>query len=87
VTWLGDLPLPLLTNYVLVIDRQQHDVDKGRPSYVRGQWREHGWWYYCLCAAAFKVPLGLWLMESGAMYGRTVNAGTSDAKTLRANNG
>src|SRR5690606_7683365 len=32
------------------------------PSYLRGEFRDHGWWYYYLYALAIKVPLGTWLL-------------------------
>ena len=62
-SWLGALPVPLPKNYVLGIDIQQKDFEHyGRPSYLRGEWRDHGWWYYYLYAAVIKVPVGLWLL-------------------------
>ncbi len=62
-TWLGKLPVPFPKNYLLGIDIQQRDFENyGRPSYLRGKWQDHGWWYYYLYAAAIKVPLGTWLL-------------------------
>ncbi|MCG8448579.1 MAG: glycosyltransferase family 39 protein [Pirellulales bacterium] len=62
-TWLGNLPAPFPKNYLLGIDIQQRDFEKyGRPSYLRGQWQDHGWWYYYIYAAAIKVPLGIWAL-------------------------
>ncbi len=62
-TWLGHLPVPLPKNYLLGIDLQQKDFEHyGRPSYLRGEWRDTGWWYYYLYAALIKVPLGLWML-------------------------
>jgi len=70
-TWLGELPTPFPKNYLLGIDIQQHDFeDYGRPSYLRDQWRDHGWWYYYLYAVAIKVPLGLWLLGILAIISR-----------------
>jgi hypothetical protein len=55
--------VPLPRNYILGIDIQQQDFENyGRPSYLRGEWRDHGWWYYYLYAAVIKVPLGLWTL-------------------------
>jgi 4-amino-4-deoxy-L-arabinose transferase-like glycosyltransferase len=60
---LGKLLVPFPKNYVLGIDIQQRDFeDYGRRSYLRGEWRDHGWWYFYLYACAVKVPLGLWLL-------------------------
>ena len=60
-SWLGALPVPLPKNYLLGIDVQRRDFeDYGRPSYLRGEFKETGWWYYYLYALAIKVPLGTW---------------------------
>jgi hypothetical protein len=62
-TWLGSVPSVFPKNYLLGIDLQQRDFEHyGRPSYLRGQWRDHGWWYYYLYACAIKVPLGIWVL-------------------------
>jgi hypothetical protein len=62
-SWVGHLPVPLPKNYLLGIDVQQRDFEHyGRPSYLRGEWRDTGWWCYYLYACAIKVPLGLWLL-------------------------
>jgi len=61
-TWLGHLPVPFPKNYLLGIDIQQMDFETGRLSYLHGEWRDHGWWYYYLYAAAIKVPLALWAL-------------------------
>lgn len=59
-TWLAEMPVPFPKNYILGIDIQQRDFeDYGRLSYLRGEWRERGWWYYYLYAGLIKVPLGL----------------------------
>jgi hypothetical protein len=73
-TWLGELPVPFPKNYVLGIDLQQSDFENyGRPSYLRGQWREYGWWYYYLYACAIKVPLGLWFLGFVVLFVRIAN--------------
>lgn len=61
-TYLGGLPVPLPRSYVMGIDRQQGDFERGLWSYLRGEWRLHGWWYYYLYALAIKEPLGTWLL-------------------------
>lgn len=30
------------------------------PSYLRGQWADHGWWHYYLYVMLLKMPLGTW---------------------------
>lgn len=61
-TSLGDIRIPLPASYVLGIDRQKHDFEDGFWSYLRGEWRHGGWWYYYLYALAIKVPLGTWIL-------------------------
>jgi len=57
------VPVPFPRNYLLGIDVQQRDFEDYRvPSYLRGEWRDTGWWYYYLYALAVKVPLAFWLM-------------------------
>ncbi len=59
----GRLPIPVPANYLLGIDRQKYDFDEaGFWSYLRGHWRQGGWWYYYLYALAIKEPLGTWLL-------------------------
>jgi len=61
--WLGSLPVPLPSNYVLGIDRQRYDFDSGRfSSYLRGQWRDRGWWYYYIYGLLVKEPIGFLLL-------------------------
>jgi len=58
-TILGRLPVPVPTDYVAGIDIQRRDFEAGLPSYLRGEWRDVGWWYYYLYAMSVKLPLGL----------------------------
>jgi hypothetical protein len=71
-SWLGRVRVPLPRNYVEGIDLQWHDIEFGKPSYLRGRWQERGWWYWYLYALAVKVPLGTWglfLLAIGARVG------------------
>ena len=61
-TWLGCLPVPFPEDLVIGVDLQKWDFDRERWSYFRGQWRNHGWWYYYLYGMAIKLPLGFWLL-------------------------
>ena len=61
-TWLGQIPVPLPADFVQGIDTQRLDFERGLPSYLRGQWADHGWWYYYLYVAVVKMPLGTWLL-------------------------
>ena len=58
-SWVGMASVPLPKQYVLGVDIQKRDFEHfGKPSFLRGTWRDHGWWYYYLYACAIKVPLG-----------------------------
>jgi hypothetical protein len=59
-TWMAQVRVPLPANYVRGIDLQRWDFERNEWSYLRGQWRQDGWWYYYLYALAVKVPLGTW---------------------------
>ncbi|TWT37162.1 Dolichyl-phosphate-mannose-protein mannosyltransferase [Posidoniimonas corsicana] len=62
-TWVGELPVPVPKNYLLGIDIQQKAFERnGRPSYLRGEWRNNGWWYYYLYAGLIKVPVAALLL-------------------------
>jgi 4-amino-4-deoxy-L-arabinose transferase-like glycosyltransferase len=52
------IPIPLPSNFVQGIDTQRLDFERGLPSYLRGEWSDHGWWYYYLYALLLKTPLG-----------------------------
>lgn len=64
---LGNIPVPLPENYLLGIDLQKWDFERGFWSYLRGEWRVGGWWYYYLYALAIKVPLGIWLLLAAGL--------------------
>jgi hypothetical protein len=57
-TPLAYFPMPLPSNFVQGIDTQRLDFERGLPSYLRGEWSDHGWWYYYLYALLIKTPLG-----------------------------
>jgi hypothetical protein len=58
-TWLAALPVPLPMDYLSGIDVQRRDFEGHMPpSFLAGEWKKGGWWYYYLYALAVKVPLG-----------------------------
>ncbi|HZL37397.1 MAG TPA: hypothetical protein VFC78_18915, partial [Tepidisphaeraceae bacterium] len=61
-TWLGHIRVPLPENYVSGIDIQKSEFDEHLWSYLNGQWRHGGWWYYYLFALLIKVPIGAWAL-------------------------
>jgi len=81
-TWLSKIPVPLPAEFVQGIDTQRYDFERGLPSYLRGEWADHGWWYYYLYALAVKVPLGTWVLFGLAVvvtiFGRGFNAAWRD---------
>jgi hypothetical protein len=52
------IPVPFPTNYVRGIDVQKRDFERGKWSYLRGEQKPGGWWYYYLYAFAVKSTLG-----------------------------
>ncbi|MFO0900635.1 MAG: glycosyltransferase family 39 protein [Pirellulales bacterium] len=56
--WWGALPAPLPRAYLAGIDLQKLDFEFGFRSYLHGQWKHGGWWYYYLYGLGIKVPLG-----------------------------
>jgi hypothetical protein len=65
----GEVPMPVPKQYLLGMDIQKHDFeDNGRPSYLRGQWKDGGWWYYYLYALAVKTPHGTQLLLLVAVF-------------------
>lgn len=67
-TWLGKVPVPLPASMIQGIDTQRYDFERGVPSYLRGQWADHGWWYYYPYALLVKMPLGTWGLLCLAMF-------------------
>lgn len=62
-SWLGEMHIPFPKQYILGMDVQKHDFeDYGQPSYLRGEWKDGGWWYYYLYAFAVKTPHGTQLL-------------------------
>jgi hypothetical protein len=58
-SWLAAVPVPLPVDYLSGIDVQRRDFEGHMPpSFLAGEWRQGGWWYYYLYALAVKVPLG-----------------------------
>ncbi|HEU5117875.1 MAG TPA: glycosyltransferase family 39 protein [Isosphaeraceae bacterium] len=62
VASLIETPLPAdLVAFVIQVRHQR----SGGPSFLMGERRLRGWWYYYLVAMAIKVPLGFWLLFGG----------------------
>lgn len=85
-SWLGAIPVPLPKNYMLGIDMQRADFEGRMWSYLRGEWRFGGWWYYYGYTLLIKVPLGTWLLFCLAagvtIFGRGYRAAWRDELML-----
>jgi hypothetical protein len=61
-TWLGKIPIPLPSAYLAGMDIQKSDFERSAReyswrSYLFGEWKQGGWWYYYLVGIAVKEPL------------------------------
>jgi hypothetical protein len=63
-SWIGQFPMPLPYNYLEGIDDQRADFEAGLQSYLRGEWRATGWWYYYLYGLLIKTPIGILFLVS-----------------------
>jgi len=61
-TWLGKLPVPFPEQYILGIDFQKREFERGYMSYLCGNWKHGGWWYYYIYGLIVKEPLGFWIL-------------------------
>ena len=62
-TGLGELPVPLPMQFVRGVDLQKKDFERyGQSSYLRGEWKRGGWWYYYLYGFWVKTPHGTQLL-------------------------
>jgi hypothetical protein len=52
------VPVPVPANYLRGLDVQRYDFEVGKWSYLRGEQKMRGWWYYYLYAIAVKMPVG-----------------------------
>jgi hypothetical protein len=62
---LGKIPVPLPAAYLQGIDLQFRDFERGYydanwMSFLFGNWRQGGWWYYYLVGLFVKVPIPVW---------------------------
>lgn len=70
-TFLANAPMPFPASYIEGIDIQRVDFENHLWSFLNGNWRLGGWWYYYLYAMLLKEPLGVWVLAFtvlGAMF-------------------
>jgi hypothetical protein len=64
-SWLARVPVPFPADYVNGIDVQRRDLEgPSAPSYLAGEWRPYGVWYYYLYALAVKAPVGILILAA-----------------------
>lgn len=56
------IPIPIPEDYIMGIDIQKRDFEEGKWSYLLGEHRFGGWWYYYVYALIIKVPVGYWVL-------------------------
>lgn len=81
-SWLGEIPVPLPKQYVLGADRQKKDLEGFHlESYLRGEWKHGGWWYYYIYGLLVKVPCGIIALFALGLIARCIDP--PDLKSLR----
>jgi 4-amino-4-deoxy-L-arabinose transferase-like glycosyltransferase len=63
-----EIPIPFPEDYVRGIEDIDDVVATKKRSYMRGEWKEGGWWYYYLYALLVKEPLGALALFAGACW-------------------
>ena len=76
---LGRLLIPLPANYLRGLDIQRYDFEIDKWSYLFGEQKPGGWWYWYLVALTVKTPTGTIILAILALI-RVARAGQS-AKT------
>ncbi len=66
-SYAGRIPVPLPRDYIQGIDSQLADFDVGDRSYLRGEWKRPGWWYYHIYGLLVKTPVGMLLITALAI--------------------
>jgi hypothetical protein len=82
-TALGELPVPVPANYVAGIDVQRYDFERKKWSYLCGEHKLGGWWYYYLYALGVKVPLGTIVLGCLAVISTGLRCRLLGWRTLR----
>jgi hypothetical protein len=71
--------MPLPREYLQGLDTQLCDVERGRWTYLLGEWRYGGCWYWYIVAAIHKVPLGYWCVAFASLMTATLFRDRGDA--------
>lgn len=57
--WIGKIPVPLPRDFLLGMDLQRRDFEETKWSYLAGQGKDGGWWYFYFYGLAVKSSLGV----------------------------
>lgn len=68
-SWIGEISVPVPENFLRGIDLQKRTFENyDQRSYVRGEWKQGGWWYYYLYGLAVKTSHGSQLLFLLALF-------------------
>ena len=68
-SWIGEIRAPVPKQFLRGIDLQKREFESSdRPSYLRGEWKQGGWWYYYIYGLAVKTPHGSQLVLLLAIF-------------------
>jgi hypothetical protein len=67
-SWFGYVPVPLPAEFVQGIDTQKRDFERGLPSYLCGEWSDHGWRRYYCYVLILKEPIGIWCLAGLTLF-------------------
>ncbi len=73
---LAKVPVPLPAQFLLGLDEQLAEFDRGYWSYLSGTWKFGGWWYYYVYGLAIKETTALWVLFAWALL-RTARIGVA----------
>ena len=60
--FVGQIRLPISAKIIEGVDIQRRDFERGFRSYLMGEWKHRGWWYYYIIGFLVKEPIGFQLM-------------------------
>jgi hypothetical protein len=64
----SDLPCPVPADLLLCLDARAYKYEQHPYSYLNGEMRRNGWWYYYLYALAIKLPIPALMLALTGIY-------------------
>ena len=58
----GAIRIPVSAKILQGLDIQKRDFERGYRSYLMGEWKHGGWWYYYLVGFLVKEPIGFQIL-------------------------